>query len=108
MEIEAEKAIKFQQLELEFQVRCKVHTTTVSSASGSGGSSSVRPFDVTKYVDLVHEFRETETDSYFSAFERISKTLKWPPDVWSILLQCKIHGKAQEVVAALSFHLESL
>lgn len=40
-------------------------------------------------------------DSYFSAFERIATGLHWPPDVWALLLQCKIHGKAQEAVSAL-------
>lgn len=52
-------------------------------------------------------FWETELDSYFGAFERLALALQWPSDVWSLLLQCKIHGKAQEAVAALSLE-ESL
>lgn len=104
LEIEAEKAIKLRRLELEYQARSTVQTTSESPGSSFGGPFSVRSFDVTKNVALVPEFRETEIDSYFSAFERIAQALQWPPDVWSILLQCKIHGKAQKVVAALPLH----
>lgn len=99
LEIEAEKAIKLRQLELEYKARFPIQTT--SESPSSSGGPSIRPFDVTKYVSLVPEFREAEIDSYFSAFERIAQALQWPPDVWSLLLQCRIHGKAQEVVAAL-------
>lgn len=42
-------------------------------------------------------FRETEVDSNFSAFERIAVSLNWPKDVWSLLLQCRLVGKAMEV-----------
>ncbi|KAF7640719.1 hypothetical protein LDENG_00020130, partial [Lucifuga dentata] len=38
----------------------------------------------------------------FSAFERIATALGWPQDVWAILLQCKLTGKAQEACASLS------
>lgn len=43
-----------------------------------------------------------EVDSYFSAFERIASALEWPKDMWPILLQCKLVGKAQEVLSSLS------
>ena len=32
----------------------------------------------------------------------MTTALHWPPEVWSLLLQCKLSWKAQEVVAALS------
>ena len=51
---------------------------------------------------MVPIFRETEIESYFGAFERIAVALHWPKDVWAILLQCKLTGKAQEVCAFLS------
>lgn len=59
-------------------------------------------FDVSRHIALVPTFREAEVDSYFNAFERIAATLSWPKDVWSLLLQCKLVGKAQEVCATLS------
>lgn len=49
-------------------------------------------FDVSKHIALVPLFRET----YFAAFERIASALQWPSDVWPLLLQCKIHGEAQD------------
>jgi hypothetical protein len=60
-----------------------------------------KAFDIGKQIVLVPTFRETEVDSYFSAFERIASALQWPAEVWPLRLQCKIHGKAQEAVAAL-------
>lgn len=41
-------------------------------------------------------------DLYFSALERIAAALKWPKEFWSLLLHCKLVGKAQEVCASLS------
>jgi len=105
LEIEAEKAVRLRKLELEAQSRATVGTAPVFSAGLAGPIASVpsqdRFFDITKYVALVPSFRETEVDCYFTAFERIAQALQWPKDVWSLLLQCKIHGKAQEVVAVL-------
>ena len=57
---------------------------------------------MSRNVGLVPQFREAEVDSYFSAFERVATSLKWPKEVWSIPLQCKLTGKAQEILAALS------
>ncbi len=59
-------------------------------------------FDVGRNIAVVPPFRESEVDSYFSAFERVAAALQWPKDVWPLLLQCKLTGKAQEVVASLS------
>lgn len=58
-------------------------------------------FDVGKYIKLVPPFRESEVDSYFVAFERVAAKLKWPRDMWALLLQCNLVGKAQEACAAL-------
>ena len=68
------------------------------------GSSTTSPtdFDIGKHILLVPDFEETEIDSYFKVFERIATTLKWPANMWSLLLQCKLVGKAREVCAALS------
>lgn len=46
-------------------------------------------------------FRESEVDAYFVAFERIAGKLKWPSDMWALLLQCSLTGKAQEICASL-------
>lgn len=59
-------------------------------------------FDAARYIKLVPQFRETEVDTYFVAFERIATKLGWPKDMWGLLLQCNFVGKAQEVCSALS------
>ena len=59
-------------------------------------------FNVSKNIALVPTFWETEVDSYFGAFEIIATALEWLKDMWPILLQCKLVGKAQEVVSPLS------
>ncbi len=41
-------------------------------------------------------------DTYFTVFERIAATLKWPRNVWPLLLQYKLVGIAQEVCSALT------
>lgn len=71
----------------------------VGPSPGFGTSHS--GFDVSKHIALVPPFRETEVGSYFCAFERIAAALQWPREVWSLLLQCKLVGKAQEVCASL-------
>lgn len=98
LEIEADTAVKLKRLELESQARLETGRGEGSPVSTSQTSSS---FDVSKYISLVPTFRESEIDSYFPAFERIATALKWPCDVWPLLLQCKVHGKAQEIIAAL-------
>ena len=86
-----EAKVRIRQLELEAGIR-----------ESSPLSSQTDKFDVRKNIALVPPIRESEVDSYFSAFERVAAALKWPQDVWSLLLQCRLTGKAQEVVAALS------
>ena len=58
-------------------------------------------FDISKHVALVPVFRDSEVDSYFNVFERIAAALQWPPEIWTLLLQCKMHGKAQDAMGAL-------
>lgn len=69
-----------------------------------GPSSSVSPpnFDVSRHIGLVPIFREDEADAYFPVFERIATTLSWSKGLWTLLLQCKLSGKAQEACSALT------
>lgn len=46
-------------------------------------------------------------DAYFQAFDRIDTALRWPLDVWALMLQCKLTGKAQEVCTALPLEASS-
>ncbi len=93
--MEAETAIRLRQLELQ--------AGSVPAMVGTGSPSPPgSAFDVSKHISLVPVFRESEVESYFGAFERIAAALHWPKDVWAILLQCKLTGKAQEACACLS------
>uniref|UniRef100_A0A3B1K8B9 Gypsy retrotransposon integrase-like protein 1 n=1 Tax=Astyanax mexicanus TaxID=7994 RepID=A0A3B1K8B9_ASTMX len=75
--------------------------TPCPSTSSESHSSSL---NVSKLIALVPPFRETEVDTYFCVFERIALALSWPKDLWTLLLQCKLTGKAQDVLSSLSLN----
>ncbi|KAL1266443.1 hypothetical protein QQF64_002118 [Cirrhinus molitorella] len=122
LEIEAEKQVKMRQLELDAMRIVggsaappdlpRVVTAAVGTSPHLSSTPTVSPvsvpsvanesFDVTKYIALVPPFRETEIDLYFNAFERIATSFRWPSELWALLLQCRLSGKALEVFSALS------
>lgn len=51
-------------------------------------SSREREFDMSKNICLVPPFSEKDVDKYFTVFERVALSLKWPRDVWTLLLPC--------------------
>ncbi|KAF7643615.1 hypothetical protein LDENG_00236320, partial [Lucifuga dentata] len=61
--------------------------------------------DVNKCIRLIPPFCGKDVDKYFVLFERVATKLKWPKDVWPLLLQCVFTGKAQEAYAALSLEV---
>ena len=108
--INADKEIRIRQMELEMAEKARSTTASagqqapchLQSGSSLTDASGTSRFDIARHIGLVPPFREAEVDSYFNAFERVATALAWPKDVWSILLQCKLVGKAQEVLATLS------
>ncbi|KAL0146587.1 hypothetical protein M9458_058218 [Cirrhinus mrigala] len=103
LEIEAEKQVKLQLIELEAM---KVTSGEVAQPSpvplvNVASNNSAAAFDISKHIALVPHFKETEMDTYFSAFERIASALRWLKEVWPLLLHCKLIGKAQEVCSVL-------
>ena len=56
---------------------------------------------------FVPPFQDTEVDKYFLHFEKIASSLEWPKEVWTLLLQSVLLGKAREVYSALSVDLSS-
>lgn len=122
-EIEAETQVKMRQLELDAMrivggsavlpdlprvspaatvERSPIVVPTPTVAPTSASSVATESFDVGKNITLVPHFRETEVDSYFSAFERIAMSFRWPKECWALLLQCRLCGKALEVFSTLS------
>lgn len=82
------------ELELNANLRLLAGVPTTSSSDAA--------FDVGKHISLIPIFREAEVESYFSVFECIAVALRWPKDVWAILLQCRLTGKAAEACSSLS------
>ncbi len=104
LEIEAEMQIKMRELDLKVakSAPAPVVQPQLAAVAPSEGAALGTNFDVSKNISLVPQFRETEVDSYFGVFERIASALNWSREVWPLLLQCKLTGKAQEVCATLS------
>ena len=97
-----EKELELIHLKMRLPVTPPQVATPLEAPEGRTTTPARAVFDVGKHIALVPPFREGEVDSYFQAFERIANTLKWPEDMWALLLQCKLSGKAQEVCASLT------
>ncbi|XP_058634631.1 uncharacterized protein LOC131542202 [Onychostoma macrolepis] len=122
VDLETQRAIRLKELDLELKVKQSVHPSVSDAPSLSVpvsppvNASTPSPvpaprralhvskpeFDISRQIALVPLFRESEVDTYFTVFERIAATLKWPQTIWPLLLQCKLVGKAQEVCSALT------
>ncbi|XP_064098772.1 uncharacterized protein LOC135209979 [Macrobrachium nipponense] len=58
-------------------------------------------FNIGAALKLVPIFDERNVPEFFKAFERVSARLSWPPEMWTVLIQCKLVGKAIRVYNAL-------
>ncbi len=90
---EIESRIRIKELELEEK---KMHV-----------NDRTETFDVGRHIKLVPKFHEKDVDKYFLHFEKVATTCKWPTEVWSMLLQSVLVGKAQEIYATLSVEQSS-
>uniref|UniRef100_A0A1A8AE95 Integrase p58-like C-terminal domain-containing protein n=2 Tax=Nothobranchius furzeri TaxID=105023 RepID=A0A1A8AE95_NOTFU len=128
LELEAETKLRLRKMELDHELQMLRENTSTSGVEARSAdtlqtdsppdadrreveppadernpdATERRKFDVGKCIALVPTFRETEVDSFFSAFERLAAALDWPREVWSLVLQCKLSGKAQVVMTSLS------
>ena len=59
-------------------------------------------FSVSKCLPLVPQFHESDVEAWFTAFERIATSHKWPNEGWALVLQSKITGRALEALGTLS------
>ncbi|XP_068238426.1 uncharacterized protein [Palaemon carinicauda] len=46
-------------------------------------------------------FDEKNVPEFFKAFERVATRLSWPTEMWTVLIQCRLVGKAIQVYNAL-------
>lgn len=110
---EKDKAMQLKMKELEIRekelaLEYKTKELELIAAKGHPGEHSGTPFDVGKHVRFVPPFQETEVDKYFMHFEKIANSLKWPEDVWTVLLQSVFVGKAREIYSALPVEQSSI
>lgn len=91
---------EFELRKLEMEVALKRESERIASQHSS--SFVETGFDVNKCIRLIPPFSDLDVDKYFVLFERVAKTLKWPTEIWPLLLQCVFTGKAQEAYASLS------
>ena len=85
---EIELAIEYKAKEIELEkakskVATPVDTETV--------------VDVGKHFRFVPPFQEVEVDKYYMHFEKIAASLKWPEEIWTVLLQSVLIGKARDL-----------
>ncbi|XP_039504978.1 uncharacterized protein LOC120460978 [Pimephales promelas] len=59
-------------------------------------------FDTAGNLRLMPKFNERDPDIFFILFERIAEAKGWPSEERTMLLQCVLTGRAQEVFSALS------
>ncbi|KAJ8391719.1 hypothetical protein AAFF_G00086690 [Aldrovandia affinis] len=92
LEIPGQHALEIRKLEIELEMR----KLDIQAPGGHqpGTPSFPKPFDASRQISLVPQFRELEVDEYFESFERIATAFKWPEEAWGPLLQSKLTGKA--------------
>ncbi len=90
--------------EMEYQSQFHLKELELKHNQSSHSSSD---FDVGKHIRLVPPFKEKEVDGFFLHFEKVAIRLKWPDNVWTLLLQSVLAGKAQEVYASMSVEQSS-
>ena len=103
-ERERESQLKLRELELRekelsVQLKMKELEKAVTPVSSPGATTA---FDVSKHIRFVPQFQEKEVDKYFLHFEKVATSLAWPKEVWMVLLQSVLTGKAREIYSALS------
>ena len=105
-EKECEAQLKMKEMELreqEFVLQLKLKELEIAAASTAPPvpTSQQAEFDVTKQVRFVPPFQETKVNKYFLHSEKVVSSLLWPKQVWTLLLQSSLLGKAREAYSAL-------
>ncbi|KAL2078779.1 hypothetical protein ACEWY4_026464 [Coilia grayii] len=95
---ERERQFELRKLELELAAK----QPPIPLHSPSAHTPSAPPFDITRNIKMVPPFSEQDVDRYFHHFERVAMSLKWPRETWTLLLQCVLVGRAQDVYSSLS------
>ena len=94
-------ALKFKKEKLQFELKMKELEFQGTSEPKSLPLDSSKTFDVTKHIRLLPPFQEKGVDKYFLHFEKVAENLKLPRELWTLLLQSVVNGKAREIYTQL-------
>jgi len=95
--------LKLRELEIrekELVIEYKAKEMELEKAKSKDPEAST-VVDVGKHIHFVPPFQEVEADKYFMHFEKIAASLKWPEEIWTVLLQSVLIGKARKIYSAL-------
>ncbi len=74
----------------------------LNNGSADAFQAVYQRFDTAGNLRLVPKFNEGDPDTFFIFFERIVEATGWPSKEHTLLLQCVLTGRAQEVYSTLS------
>ncbi|KAJ8359163.1 hypothetical protein SKAU_G00156880 [Synaphobranchus kaupii] len=96
-ELEAQVRLKEREMEREMEINLRLKEMELETARVSGGCNKQQAeFDVSRHIRMVPPFREAEVEKYFSLFERVAITLKWPKDAWHWWVEVRMHCRRLE------------
>ena len=93
MRLECEmQRMRLQEKELEVRLRMREMEFSAATVRQTAVPPQSPVFDVSRCVRLVPPFSEKDVDHYFEHFEKIALNLKWPRDVWSVVISSVLKG----------------
>jgi len=96
------RELKLREKELSLQLKLKELESATATPPTSAPTGPAALFDISKHIRFVPPFQEKEVDKYFLHFEKVATSLTWPKEVWIVLLQSVLVGKAREVYSTMS------
>ncbi len=99
-EKELNNDLELRKMEEETKRQIKMKELEIRQSSPDALQSQSYEFDINKCMRLIPPFNEKDV-KYFTLFEHVANTLKRPKNVWPLLLQSVLTGKAQDAYASL-------
>ena len=100
-QMELEHEMKVKEMESHNAIQMKQMELKLKELENKNKGDNKTPFDVTRHMKIVPEFRESEVDQFFQHFEKTASLHSWPKEHWTLLVQHKFIGKAREIYASL-------
>ncbi|XP_068209164.1 uncharacterized protein [Palaemon carinicauda] len=103
LKLEHEESERVRKHELEIiRLKCELARCQAGSYQVSFPNVlSQDKFDIGAALMLVPIFEASDVPEFFKAFERVTTRLVWPRELWTVLIQCRLVGKAIRVYNAL-------